>query len=803
MVHRTQGLDNVLAIAETISSKFDINIHYVSTVELVYAMLIAPKCYAGEFLNKFGVNKENFYLHLRNSLIPNFTNGYTVEASSSIFYAEKIAVKYGYNYVSSEHLLYSMLLLEESRVFTIFNALGVDVNGLKLYVERKIIERLDDEIKTSSTQKVIQNKQKTTEKIENPLSNIGYFLTDKAKNGQIDAIIGREDEIERIIQTLARKTKNNPLLIGDAGVGKSAIVEGLALKIVNNEVPDTLKGKKIFSLDISGLVSGTKFRGEFEKKLKTALDYIVENKSIILFIDEIHNIVGAGSTGDGSLDVAEIFKPLLSRGELPLIGATTINEYRMYIEKDSALERRFQTIMVDEPTIEQTIAILQGLKPVFENHHKVKITDQAIEGAVKLSVRYINDRRLPDKAIDLIDEACSKKKIGFKKQSPILLNLIKEYENAVANRDYALHNSDLDGAKFYDKKVKSLKDKINNEKDKINRIKQQTENLLTIDDIRSLLAEITDIPLNNIGQDETLKISKIEDELFKRVIGQDQAIEVVSKALKRSLTGLKDPDRPIGVFLFVGPTGVGKSQLAKAINEVAFNSDALIRFDMSEYSDKTSINKLIGTAPGYVGYEEEGLLSEKVRRKPYSVILFDEIEKGCPEIFDLLLQVIDEGRLTDNKGRLIDFRNTIIILTSNVGYQLNDKKSVGFGDNIVENSVKDNLKKTFRLEFLNRLDDVIVFKSLNLCDFYDIADILVNSLIKRIRDDGYLLTIDNSCMDIIVNNAYKNGGARQIKREIASKIEDLLTDAIIDGKLKIGDKIVVYGENNVVKYKVN
>ena len=382
--------------------------------------------------------------------------------------------------------------------------------------------------------------------------------------------------------------------------------------------------------------------------------------------------------------------------------------------------------------------------------------------------------------------------------------MTKEYESILANRDYYLQHNDLDNAKIYDKKAKSLAVKIEEEKANYKKLKEQTENVLTKEDILSLLAEITEIPVNSIDDGELVKISQIEDELYKRVVGQDQAIEVVSRALKRSFTGIKDPDRPIGVFLFVGPTGVGKSQLAKAINEVAFkNNDTLIRFDMSEYSDKTSINKLIGTAPGFVGYEEEGLLTEKVRRKPYSVVLFDEIEKACPEIFDLLLQVIDEGRLTDNKGRLIDFKNTIIILTSNVGYQFNDKKFVGFGDGNVEKSVKDNLKNIFRLEFLNRLDDIIVFKSLSLSDCYDIADILVNSFIKRIRDDGYVLTVENSAMDIIVNNAYKDGGARQIKREIANKIEDLLTDAILDGKIKIGDKIVVYGQNNDVKFKVN
>ena len=805
MAYKMVGLVKVLENAENISKK--LNISYVSTVELVYAMLVTPNCYASEYLNKFGINKDNCYYHLRNSIIPNFAKGYTVEASSSIYNAEKNAQRFGCNYVSSEHLLYSILTLEDARVFSIFYALGVDLEGLKLYVEQKIIEHkveVNNEVSSPLNKMQTNADKKDKEKPVNPLANLGYFLTDKAKNGQIDAVIGREFEIERIIQTLARKTKNNPLLIGEPGVGKSAIVEGLALKIVNNEVPDALKGKKIFSLDISSLVSGTKFRGEFEKKLKNALNYLLENKDIILFIDEIHNIVGAGGTSDSSLDVAEIFKPLLSRGELPLIGATTVNEYRKYIEKDGALERRFQTIFVNEPTIEQAIEILQGLKCVFESHHKVKITDQAIESAVKLSVRYINDRRLPDKAIDLIDEACSKKKIGFNAQSKTVEKLTKEYENLVANRDYYLQYNDLDNAKIYDKKAKTLMSKIEEEKAKFNKIKQQTENLLTKEDILSLLAEITDIPLNSIDDNELLKISQIEDELYKRVVGQNQAIEVVSKALKRSFTGLKDPDRPIGVFLFVGPTGVGKSQLAKAINEVAFkNNDSLIRFDMSEYSDKTSINKLIGGAPGYVGYEDEGLLTEKVRRKPYSVVLFDEIEKACSEIFDLLLQVIDEGRLTDSKGRLIDFKNTIIILTSNVGYQVNDKKLVGFGDGNVEKSVKENLKNTFRLEFLNRLDDIIVFKSLTLNDCYDIADILVNAFIKRIRDDGYILTVENSAMDVIVNNAYKDGGARQIKREIASKIEDLLTDAILDCKIKIGDKIVVYGENGDVKIKVN
>ncbi len=801
MAHRTVGLVKVLESAKQISNKF--NIHYVSTVELVYAMLISSNCFASEYLNKFGVTKENFYLHLRNALIPNLSEGYTVEASSSIYNAEKIALKFGYNYISSEHLLYSILLIEESRVLNIFNMLGVDVEGLKTFIEQQIIAR---KVEESSKNQTNISQSKTAEKVdknENPLQELGYFLTDKAKKGLLDAVIGRETEIERVIQTLARKTKNNPLLIGEPGVGKSAIVEGLALKIINNDVPETLKNKKIFSLDISGLVSGTKYRGEFEKKLKNAINYVLQNKQIILFIDEIHNIVGAGSTADSGLDVAEIFKPLLSRGELPLIGATTIEEYRKYIEKDGALERRFQTIMVNEPTIEQTIEILQGLKSTFENHHKVKISDQAIECAVKLSVRYINDRRLPDKAIDLIDEACSKKKIGFKKQTATQLKLNKEYETAVANRDYSLHHNDLDGAKFYDKQVKVLQRKIEEENAKISRQKEQTENLLTIEDIRILLAEITDIPINYVDEIEALKLNDIEDQLYKMVVGQDKAIEVVSRALKRSLTGLKDPDRPIGVFLFVGPTGVGKSQLAKAINEVAFrNKDGLIRFDMSEYSDKTSVNKLIGTAPGYVGYEEDGLLTEKVRRKPYSVILLDEIEKACPEIFDLLLQVIDEGRLTDSKGRVIDFKNTIIILTSNVGYQTNDKKFVGFGEDNIEISVKENLKNTFRLEFLNRLDDIVVFKNLTKNDCYDVADILVNALIKRIREDGYVLTIENSAMDVIVNNAYKNGGARQIKREIALLIEDLLTDAIIDGSVKIGDKIVVYGQDNDVKYKV-
>lgn len=801
MVYRTVGLKNVLDNAEKINIKY--NVHYTSSVELLYAMLITPKCYASEFLNKFGVTKEAYHVYLRSMLMPNFPKGYTIEASSVIYNADKIAIEFGYNYVSSEHLLYSLLTMEECRAFVILNGLGVNIDGLRAYTKQKIIERCEKEQAEKQTRET--EEPKSVEKDANPLKGLGYSLIERAKSGDIDPVIGRDDEIERIIQTLSRKTKNNPLLIGEAGVGKSAVVEGLAIKMAKGEVPDTLKGKTIFALDVGGLVSGTRYRGDFEKKLKDAIDYAVSKKNIIFFIDEIHNIVGAGSSSDSPLDIAEIFKPLLSRGEISVIGATTINEYRKYIEKDSALERRFQTILVNEPSIEDTITILNGLRSVFESHHKVRITDQAIETAVKLSNRYVTDRKLPDKAIDLIDEACSKKKLNSKKQPKILIELQQEHDKMIANRDYALHHNDLDSAKFYDTKATSIKEKLDKEKAKILLERAKTESTVTDEDVKVLLSEWTKIPLNSLTEKESVRLGHLEDELVKQVVGQEKAIEVVSKAVRRSFAGLKDPDRPIGSFLFVGPTGVGKTQLAKAIaTEVFQDKDALISFDMSEYTDKVSLNKLIGSAPGYVGFEEEGLLTEKVRRKPYSVVLFDEIEKAHSDIFDLLLQVLDEGRLTDNKGRVVNFKSTIIILTSNAGYHISDKKSLGFGADNTENNVKESLKHIFKPEFLGRLDDIVVFNNLTENDFYDIADILANSLIKRMREEGYILTIDNSAMDIIVKNSYtKNDGARVLKKEISTSIEDILSDAIIDGSIKRGDKVLVYGENGIINYKRN
>ncbi len=800
MAHRTIGLMKVLENADKQSKSC--NLTYTSTIEIVYAMLTTPKCFAQNYLNAFNVTKENFYTYIRGSLDYNLPSGLTIEAKSCLFNAEKVAIRYGFNYISSEHLLLAILLTEDTRVSGVFRALGTNVDGLIKFIEKKIIERNEEENgieKPNSLQKPQNNKS-----IDNPLKGLGYSLTEKALKGQLDVVIGRDKEIDGIIQTLARKTKNSPLLIGEAGVGKSAIVEGLAIKIAKGNVPDTLKNKNIFSLDISGLVSGTKYRGEFEKKLKNAIDYVLEKKDIIFFIDEVHNIVGAGRSSDSSLDIAEIFKPLLSRGEITVIGATTINEYRKYIEKDGALSRRFQTIMVSEPSIEDAIVILKGLRQIFEAHHKVRITDEAIESAVKLSNRYITDRRLPDKAIDLIDEACSKKKIFAKKEPTTIIKLKEEYDKLVANCEYCMHHNDLDGAKAYDSKASQVLAKLEKEKNKFNEKRIKTENVVTDEDIKELLSIWTNIPLTTLTETESQKFAHLEDELFKRIVGQEHAVISLAKAVRRSIAGLKDPDKPIGSFLFVGPTGVGKSQLSKAVSECVFNSqNALIRFDMSEYSDKTSVNKLIGSAPGYVGYEEEGLLTEKIRRNPYSVVLFDEIEKAHSDIFDLLLQVLDEGRLTDSKGRVVSFKNAIIILTSNVGYQNTQTKTMGFGEQNSQKSIKENLKGVFRPEFLNRLDEIIVFNKLTLNDCYDIADILVNSLIKRMRDEGYLLTIENSAMDIIVKNGYdEDNGARPLKREIANNIEDLLSDAIIEGSIKKGDKVIVYGEDNEIKFKV-
>ncbi|MBO7215219.1 MAG: ATP-dependent Clp protease ATP-binding subunit, partial [Clostridia bacterium] len=724
MADYTQGYFLVIKTAENLQAKF--NISYIGTELILYAILKNPKCDACAYLNKFGVTHANYFAPLKKTLKERNVNGFTVKAKGAFKSACDIAESLKLSYVSTEHLLLALLRISDSRAMSILRSLGVDLASLYAYILDRIKVKVKNSVQaekptsnsgdlgdavsqavesaTVRVNKVNETQKPIAKEEKSPLDGFGYYLTNRALNGNIDPVIGREEEISRVIQTLSRKTKNSPLLLGEAGVGKTSVVEGLALKIASGEAPEFLRNKKIFSLDLAGLLSGTKFRGEFEERLKIAVDYVKNDGDIILFIDEIHNIVGAGSTSDGKFDVAEFLKPMLARGDLSVIGATTNDEYTKYIEKDSALERRFQPIIIKEPSVDVAIEILRGIKPVYESHHKIIIKDEAIVSAVKLSDRYVTSRFLPDKAIDLIDEAASKKHVEITSTPKIIVQLEREINKCTAERDYAISRDDIKKAQLFNAKISELLAKIRVEREKDYANRSELDPCVTEEDIKKLISVWTKIPVTELTGEDTSKLMSLEDDLMRKVVGQVKAIECVSRAVRRSRANVNDPNKPIGTFLFVGPTGVGKTELAKALSESVFgDKNSLIRFDMSEYQDKTAINKLIGSAPGYVGYEQEGLLTDKVRKNPYSVVLFDEIEKASPEIYDVLLQIMGEGRLSDNKGRLINFKNTIIILTSNVGYSKKSSSTFGFGGGYSEVNANDELKRHFKAEFLNRL----------------------------------------------------------------------------------------------------
>lgn len=819
MANFTHGYFTVIKTAERLKSKF--NLSYVGTELILYAILSTPKCDACAYLNKFGATNENYFPPLKRMLKERNVQGFTVKAMGAQKNAVEISGSLKLSYVSTEHLLLSILSIEDCRAMSILRSLGVDIPKLYAYILERIKGRVKfSNIKVQNVESGVSlNKVKTPEKTNNyvenndeneiltekstPLDGFGYYLTDRAKKGELDLVIGRDEEISRVIQTLSRKTKNSPLLLGEAGVGKTAVVEGLALRIVSGEVPDFLRNKKIFSLDLACVLSGTRYRGDFEERLKKAIDYVILEKHTILFIDEIHNIVGAGSTDGSSFDVANFLKPVLARGELSVIGATTNEEYTKYIEKDTALERRFQPIIIKEPSVDVAIEILRGIKPAYESHHKIIIKDEAIVSAVKLSDRYVTGRFLPDKAIDLIDEAASKKNVEISSTPKIILELENEINKLIAERDYARSRQEVETAGKIDGKISILIEKVREEKNKMYELRSQIDSCVTASDIKKLISIWTKIPVADLTEEDSQSLMSLEDRLMKRVIGQSHAIEVVSRAVRRSRANVNDPNKPIGSFLFVGPTGVGKTELAKALAECVFGDiNSLIRFDMSEFQDKTAINKLIGSAPGYVGYEQEGLLTEKVRKNPYSVVLFDEIEKASPEIYDVLLQIMGEGRLSDNKGRVINFKNTIVILTSNVGYSNAKTNSLGFGNANEEFDTLDAVKRHFKPEFVNRLDEIVTFNRLTISDCYDVADILVNTLIKRLKSQNYKLFVENSAMDVIVQESYSSQyGARNVKRVISRRIEDLLSDAIISGDITFGDKIIIYHDGDKITYK--
>ncbi len=727
---------------------------------------------------------------------------FTPRAKRTLEKAMLLRMKMGTSYVGTSHLILAILDDEDSVAYNMITRFGGDPD--KLISELEITDKLSSDSGSSTPDSSFAKGKKGSTKT---LSQFGRDLTQLAAQGKIDPVIGRDKEIERVIQILSRRTKNNPCLIGEPGVGKTAVAEGLALKITRGEVPDLLRDKRIFSLDLTGMIAGTKYRGDFEERIKNAIDEVKNNGDIILFIDELHTIVGAGASEGGGADAANILKPSLARGDFQVIGATTLNEYRKYIEKDAALERRFQPVNVGEPTREESVEILKGLRDKYEAHHKVKITDEAIEAAVNLSSRYINDRYLPDKAIDLVDEAASRVRLdtysspdGIKDLEAQIKAQESELESAVDAQEYERCAQIRDG-------IKKLKEEKDNAERKWRESSRRTTGEVTAEDIANIVSMWTGVPVVQLTEEESKRLLKLEDRLHERVIGQNEAVSSVSRAIRRGRVGLKDPKRPIGSFIFLGPTGVGKTELTKALAEAMFGSeDAMIRLDMSEYMEKHTVAKLIGSPPGYVGYDEGGQLTEKVRRKPYSVILFDEIEKAHPDVFNMLLQILDDGRLTDSQGRTVDFRNTVIVMTSNVGASLITKdgaRKLGFANEDTEadnrnirETVLGELKKMFKPEFLNRIDDIIVFSKLSRDEIKQIAGNMLKTLSKRLEAMDINLTFSEQACDKLADEGFDDVyGARPLRRTIQSKIEDVVSEKILDGSIKKGDSVECTYEN--------
>lgn len=705
----------------------------------------------------------------------------------------------GQNFIGTEHIMLAILREGESVAVRILMELGVDIN--------KLYDNLVTMLQEDTPAAVVSNKPRAEEVQTPTLDQFGRDLTVMAREGKIDPVIGRDKEIERIIQILSRRTKNNPCLIGEPGVGKTAICEGLAQKIIEGNIPEILKGKRVVALDLSSMVAGAKYRGEFEERLKKSIEEIRNAGNVILFIDELHTIVGAGAA-EGAIDASNILKPLLARGEIQVIGATTHDEYRKYIEKDAALERRFQPIQIGEPSQEETIEILKGVRDRYEAHHNVKITDKAIEAAVRLSSRFITDRFLPDKAIDLIDEAASKVRLQSFTAPPDLKELEQKIEQLHKMKEDAIINQEFEKAASLRDQENALKEQMNSRKEKW-KMKNQTETpSVTEEEIAEVVSTWTGIPVSRLAQEETEKLKNLENILHKRVIGQDEAVKAVAKAIRRGRVGLKDPKRPVGSFIFLGPTGVGKTELSKALAEALFGDEShMIRLDMSEYMEKHTVSRLVGSPPGYVGYDEGGQLTEKVRRKPYAVVLFDEIEKAHPDVFNVLLQILEDGRLTDASGRLVDFRNTVIIMTSNIGARdIVEPKRLGFSA-ALENEAKDyedmkknvmnELKKTFRPEFINRVDELIVFHPLTKENINEIAALMLQEVAKRLSNTNVNLIVDDEVKEFLANKGYdKVYGARPLRRTIQNMVEDKLAEEMLEGKIHEGDtvKIVLKGD---------
>lgn len=815
----SRNVNNVIDMATALAKKT--GCRYIGSEHILFGLLCVEDGRASAILKEAGVDVDRYLVYYKKSIQKDLIisgNMFTPRTKRLFENAAELSLRAHAGYVGTEHLLLALLLESDSLAVIILKYLRVDVDKMTNDLVESVMQKYenyeqeqDEEQEFSSPimNANANNRDKlygkgnmaSESKDLGELSKFGVNLNKKAMEGKIDPVIGRKQEIDRVIQILSRRTKNNPVLIGEPGVGKSAVVEGLAQAIVKGNVPELLADKIVFSLDIASMLAGARYRGDFEERLKKAIDIVKQNGNIVLFIDEIHNIVGAGSTGEGNMDAANILKPMLSRGELQTIGATTIDEYRKYIEKDAALERRFQPIMVEAPNTEETVEILKGLRDKYESHHGVSITDEAIVSAVTLSDRYITDRFLPDKAIDLIDEAASRVRLDSYNSPAEAKQKEAELASLTAQKNAAKEREDFDKAIRLNKEI----ERVNAELDQIraaaskNAVNRERL-MITPDDIAKIVSSWTGVPVVKLTQTEAQKLLDLESTLHQRVIGQDNAVRSVSDAIRRARAGLKDPNRPVGSFIFVGPTGVGKTELSKALAETVFgNEDNIIRVDMSEYMEKHAVSKLVGAPPGYVGFDEEGQLTEKVRRRPYSVVLFDEIEKAHPDVFNIMLQLLDDGRLTDSKGRVVSFKNCIVIMTSNVGAtEIQKKSTLGFiGNKTAEydnmcDRYMEALKEKFRPEFLNRIDDIIVFHKLEKEDTAKIANIMLSSLKKRLAVMGVGLEITSSAMDLITEKGYDdNYGARPLKRVIQRYIEDRLSEEILKGKLIEGGTMVI------------
>ncbi len=795
------------ALNQAINSAELLGHTYVGSEHLLLGLLRIGSGVASVVLNKNGVTPEKIEELIRaqigcgtpTKLSPDY---FTPRAKRVIETAMNGCNNIGKKYVGTEHLLIGILSEGDNYAIRFLNELGVDVATLTNAALKA--SGIDSNVNPKNEPKGEQNAKTPT------LAKYGRDLTSEAKNGKIDPVIGREQEIERVIQILCRRTKNNPCLIGEPGVGKTAIIEGLAQKIVSGNVPEILENKKLFTLDLTGMVAGTKYRGDFEERIKSVIEEVTKSKDIILFIDEVHTIIGAGSA-EGSTDAANILKPSLARGEFQLIGATTITEYRKNIEKDSALERRFQPVTVSEPNEEDAVLILKGLKDKYEAHHKVKITDDAIVSAVKLSSRYITDRFLPDKAIDLIDEAASRVRLSASAAPDILKELEEQIANTEAEKDEAINSQEFEQAASLRDKENSLKQKYEAEKEKWHEENSLSRGEVTEENIAQIVSVWTGVPVAQLTEEESERLLRLEDELHHRIVGQNEAVTAVAKAIRRGRVGLKDPKRPIGSFIFLGPTGVGKTELCKALASAMFgNENMMIRLDMSEYMEKHTVSRLVGSPPGYVGFEEGGQLTEKVRRNPYSVILFDEIEKAHPDVFNMLLQILEDGILTDSQGRKVDFKNTVIIMTSNVGARLITEKKISFGftENNDENKdvkelVLGELKNTFRPEFINRVDDIIVFTKLTVDEIKEIAVKMLENLQLRLKNLEITLKFDDGVISALADKGFDAVyGARPLRREIQNKIEDALSENILDKTVKNGDTVLCSFEDGEFCFKV-